>query len=220
MSVSVSMRNKACLFFWIAGMTDRAKKEIFLTLLEPVWQNLSGYARALTGNTEDAKDLVSDTLLAAFENFEKLKEKDAFKSYLFTIARRKYKRNKWRLRIFSSYDEYDDHEAFNFESPETKPDVKADVKLLYAAMQKLSDKQREAIALFEISGLSLQDIQKVQGGTLSGVKSRLKRAREKLAELLRESESFSSAKKNGKALRNMNCNNEINIDVKAQLNME
>jgi RNA polymerase sigma-70 factor, ECF subfamily len=201
-------------------MTERAKKEIFLTLLEPVWQNLNGYARALTGNTEDARDLVSDTLLAAFESFEKLKDKDAFKSYLFTIARRKYKRNKWRLRLFSSYDEYPEHEAFNFESPDTKPDIRADVGLLYKAMQKLPDKQREALALFELSGLNLQEIQKVQGGTLSGVKSRLKRAREKLAELLRESEKSVTHKKNGNALKNISRNNKMTIDVKAQINMK
>jgi RNA polymerase sigma-70 factor (ECF subfamily) len=201
-------------------MTERAKKEIFLTLLEPVWQNLNGYARALTGNTEDAKDLVSDTLLAAFENFEKLKDKDAFKSYLFTIARRKYKRNNWRLRLFSSYDEYPEHEAFNFESRESDPDIRVDVGLLYKAMKELPEKQREAITLFEISGLSLQEIQVVQGGTLSGVKTRLKRAREKLAELLREGEKSVTVKKNGNALKNIGRNNKMTIDVKAQLNLK
>ncbi len=196
-------------------MTERAKKEIFLSLLEPIWQNLSGYARALTGNTEDARDLVSDTLLTAFENFENLKDKDAFKSYLFTIVRRKYKRNKWRLRIFSSYDEYEDSEVFNRASSDSLPDVKADVDLLYHAMQKLPDKQREALALFEISGFSLLEIQKVQGGTLSGVKTRLKRGRQKLAELLGESPVSVLSKKNG-ALRNNSYlkENDINTNFK------
>lgn len=196
-------------------MTEKAKKEIFLELLEPVWRQLSGYARALTGNTEDARDLVSDTLLSAFENFDKLKNSEAFKSYIFTIARRKFRRNKWRMRIFTGYDEAN---VFDFESNESQPDVKADVNLLYAAMQELPEKQREAVALFEISGLSLLEIQKVQGGTLSGVKTRIRRARQKLAEILGEKEAFRKPKRNGESKKSIN--DHINIEQKTQINLK
>lgn len=196
-------------------MTDKAKKEIFLELLEPEWRQLSGYARALTGNTEDARDLVSDTLLSAFENFDKLKNYDAFKSYIFTIARRKFKRNKWRMRIFTGYDEAN---VFDFESKDSQPDVRADVNILFAAMQQLPDKQREAIALFEISGLSLQEIQKVQGGTLSGVKTRLRRARQTLAEILGEKEASRHPRHNGGSKKNVISN--IDIKSKAQINLK
>lgn len=44
---------------------------------------------------------------------------------------------------------------------------------------------KETVILFEISGLSLEEIKKIQGGTISGVKSRLKRGRETLEILMK-----------------------------------
>jgi len=63
-----------------------------------------------------------------------------------------------------------------------------DVEILYKALQKLPASQAEAIVLFEISGFSLNEITEIQGGTLSGVKTRLKRGREKLASILNKND--------------------------------
>ena len=43
---------------------------------------------------------------------------------------------------------------------------------------------RETVVLFDVSDLSLEEIRRIQGGTLSGVKMRLKRGRERLARVL------------------------------------
>ena len=42
----------------------------------------------------------------------------------------------------------------------------------------------KALTLFEISGLSLEEIREIQGGSLPGVKSRVQRGRKKLAEIM------------------------------------
>jgi RNA polymerase sigma-70 factor (ECF subfamily) len=162
-------------------MLNTNQQKEFLELLKPVQAGLQRYARCLTRNTEDARDLVSDTLLAAIDGFARLKKKESFKSYVFTIATRIFRRQKKRKRFFVD---------FNIEMAELIPDksartdARADVDILYAAMDKLPEKQKEAVALFEISGFSLEEIREIQGGTLSGVKSRLKRGREQLAVLL------------------------------------
>ena len=172
-------------------MTDREKKEEFLKLLEPVLGQLSGYALALTRNREDSRDLVSDTILSAYENFDKLKKKESFKSFVFTIASRHFKRGKWRRKIFSEFDkEKAEKIPFSFEYVENN----IDVKVLYSALSKLKENYREAIVLFEISGFTLDEIKNVQGGTLSGVKSRLKRGREMLEKIMLDNYS---TKKNG-----------------------
>ncbi len=157
------------------------KQEAFMLLLEPVRADLSRFAYAMTANREDAYDLVSDTILVAYENFEKIEKKESFKAWLFTVASRIFKRNKWRRRLFGNYDE---EQAEQISNPEPSPDANIDVQLLYEQLEKLPKKQKEAIVLFEISGFSLEEIRELQSGTLSGVKSRLKRAREKLAELM------------------------------------
>jgi DNA-directed RNA polymerase specialized sigma24 family protein len=66
----------------------------------------------------------------------------------------------------------------------TTPERAADVAMLNRALARLPERQREAVVLFEISDLSLEEIRVIQGGSLSGVKSRIVRGRQKLAELL------------------------------------
>ncbi|TAL69492.1 MAG: RNA polymerase sigma factor [Bacteroidetes bacterium] len=182
-------------------MTDREKKEEFLKLLEPVLGQLSGYAMALTRNREDSRDLVSDTILAAFENFSRVKKKESFKSFVFTIASRHFKRGKWRRKLFKEFDN-EKAEKLPFSSDYVENNV--DVKVLYNALNKLKEKYREAIILFEISGFTLDEIREVQGGTLSGVKSRLKRGRDMLEKIMKDDYSpkpkrIFFEKKNGKA---------------------
>ncbi len=162
-------------------MTTEEKQEKFLTLLAPVRDGLMRFARAMTRNTDDARDLVSETILVAFQNFDKLRKPESFKSYTFTIASRIFKRRRWRSRIFA---EYDEQFAENIRSTDSLPDSKADIHRLYSAIDTLPEKQKEAIILFELSGFSLEEVKELQGGTLSGVKSRLKRGREQLAEIL------------------------------------
>ncbi|MBK9423268.1 MAG: hypothetical protein IPN54_03875 [Bacteroidetes bacterium] len=55
---------------------------------------------------------------------------------------------------------------------------------LYQLMEQLPVQQKEALIMYEISGVTMEEIAKIQGGTLSGVKSRIARARQKLIELM------------------------------------
>ena len=135
----------------------------------------------MTRNKEEARDLVGETILRAYENFDKIEDKNLFKSYVFSIASRLYRRGQWRKRIFG---EYDESAAENLISNDFSAETNIDVQILYDAMQKLPEKQREAISLFEISGFSIEEIKEIQGGSISGVKSRLKRGRSKLKQLL------------------------------------
>ena len=68
-----------------------------------------------------------------------------------------------------------------------------EVVLLYRALDELSASQREAVVLFEISGLSLEEVREIQGGSLSGVKSRISRGRQRLAELLGATDTRTTA---------------------------
>jgi RNA polymerase sigma-70 factor (ECF subfamily) len=59
-----------------------------------------------------------------------------------------------------------------------------DLDQLVAALDRLPAREREALVLFELSDLSIKEIQHIQGGTVSGVKSRMSRARVKLKQML------------------------------------
>ena len=142
------------------------------------------YCRGLTGDRDDALDLAGEAALVVFENLERIRKKDSFKAYLFSVARRLRLQQYRRIRFRGVYDE---NLAELIPDQNSLPDANHDVTLLYDLLNKLPDKQREAIVLFELSGFSLVEIRELQGGTLSGVKMRLIRGRNQLRLWLKDS---------------------------------
>ena len=167
-------------------MNIERKQIEFMKLYEPCREGLVRFSKAITRGREDAMDLVQDTTLKAFDNFEKLKNPIAFKSYLFSIASRLHKRQTWRKRIFSVFGSNEEADCLfdNLPSKESSTDVTYDIQVLYRSLDLLSDKHKEAIILYEISGLSMQEICDIQGGSVSTVKSRVQRARKELEKIL------------------------------------
>ncbi|MBM2814349.1 MAG: polymerase, sigma-24 subunit, subfamily [Ignavibacteria bacterium] len=175
-------------------MTVKEKQETFLVAFEPVRQQLSGYCRALTRNYEEARDTASEAIAASYSNFENIKNRASFMAYLFKTAKRICIRRRWRSRIF---DPYNEEAAEKIPANSTQTDLNYDVEMLYAAIRQLPAKQGEAIVLFEISGFSIDEITKIQGSSLSAVKSRLKRGREKLKEMLTDTVETETNRNNG-----------------------
>lgn len=157
------------------------KQRIFLELLENINDQLYMYARALEKNSENAKDLVNDTILSCYENFENIRDYNSFKGYVFKTIRSKFRQKYRRSWLWGTYKEEDIDKLVN---EDFKPDLPLEVEYLYKQLEKLPEKQKEAVVLFEISGFSIEEIKEMQGGTLSAVKSRIKRGREKLKEII------------------------------------
>ncbi len=166
-----------------ASLTYQDKQQVFMQLYEPCNQRLSGYCRALCkGNVEDAKDLMSETILKAYEAFDRLRNKEVFLYFLFGIACN-IQRNRNRRKKFVG--EYSDFFVNTLHDKGAAPDAGADLHILYDALNRLPTKQCEALVLYEISGFSLKEIQEIQGEqSLSAIKSRVARAREKIATML------------------------------------
>ncbi len=156
-------------------------RERFVRLLDGVRGRLSAYCRAMTRNADDAEDLASETIVTAYERLDDLRNDTAFVSWIFTIATRLNSRRQRRAKFFGLFDQ---ERAEGIRYAGTAPDVSAEIRMLYDALGRLPAKQREAVVMFEISDLSLEEIREIQGGSLSGVKSRVTRGRERLAELL------------------------------------
>jgi RNA polymerase sigma-70 factor, ECF subfamily len=157
------------------------RQRAFLEMLEPVYDRLSRYALAITRDVMDAEDLVSETVLQAFQRFDAARDPDKFIHYLITIASRLHKRRRFRERKRVTYDEV---QALNLPDSTASPEQAAEIRIVMDAMNILPEKMRETVVLFEVSDFSLEEIRHIQGGTLSGVKSRLKRGREHVARAL------------------------------------
>lgn len=124
-------------------------------------------------------DIIGETILNVYGRMHTLRTPEHFASYCFTTARRVYMRQRRRERLaalfHSTASPYD-------VSDSTPPDTSLEITILYDALATLPAAMRETLILFEISDCSLEDIRRIQGGTLSGVKSRLARARKQVEE--------------------------------------
>lgn len=157
------------------------KQQSFMKLYEPVHVKLNRYVHSIMRNREDAKDIISETVLRAYENFEKIHKPESFLYYMFRIASNAIQSKNRRKKFWTDLDQ-----NYTNNIPDEAGDViaKTEMKEFYAELNKMPAKQKEAIVLFEISGLSLNEIHQIQGGSLSGVKSRIGRGRQHLEQKL------------------------------------
>ena len=169
---------------------DTQNKIEFITLYEPVHNQLSKFCRAISGDSEDGEDLLQDTILNCLEGFNKIKDKRVFKSYLFSVASNLQKMKLRRLKFKAKFNDAEINQIVDFGQNQ---EYLTDFKIVYEKMLSLPERMAEALILYHISDLSLEEIQKIQGGSLSGVKLRLKRGREKLLSLLNTKEQMKVA---------------------------
>jgi RNA polymerase sigma-70 factor (ECF subfamily) len=166
--------------------------ELFLEHLQPHYNDAVKYCRALTFRTsiDDADDLFQQSILKALESFEKLNEKEKFKSWFFKIITNEFinqtRKSFWKK--FLPMDENHSHSGM----PEIFEQIERTEKnnILYKALAKLNQKERACILLFELADFSIEEIRKIQNEkSSSAIKSRLSRARAKLKENIIKLES-------------------------------
>jgi len=155
----------------------------FMVLYGPLHQRLSNYCRSMARNRADADDLLHDTLLAAYGQFDKLENPDRFAGYLFAIASKLFKKQLRRKKFNGQYKE---KEALMMEDLAVDAETRAELSIVVQKMELLPTLQREALILFHISDLRMEEIRNIQGGSLSAVKQRIKRGRERLVQLCSE----------------------------------
>jgi RNA polymerase sigma-70 factor, ECF subfamily len=158
------------------------KQERFMVLLEPVYKKLERFALSISNSGDEAKEIVQETLLAAFQSFGSIKDEKAFLSFIFTIAKRQ------KVKIYRKYSREVASEPESFEyliSHETNPDDALDIIHIHEAMNKLNENEREALSMSEFLGFSHKEIAKIQNTTVMNIKVRVFRAKKKLVKLLK-----------------------------------
>lgn len=166
--------------------TNSQKIAEFMQLYRPVQHRLSAYCRVVTGNEGKALDLIQDTIAAAFEGFDKLRDAESFLFFLFGIARNCHLKQQRRWKFFGKQS---DIRPANIEVLSDSVEMNYDVELMHKSIASLNAEQREVILMFHIMGFSIKEIAENFTITEAAVKNRLMRGREKLRELLSDKES-------------------------------
>jgi RNA polymerase sigma-70 factor, ECF subfamily len=143
--------------------------------------SLRAFAISLSRNTDYADDLVQDTIVRAWAAIDRFEPGTNLLAWLFTILRNGfYSEYRKRQR------EAEDPDGFYAERLRTPPEQhgKCDVQDMLGALEKVPVDQREALLLIVAEGLSYEEAAQVCGVATGTIKSRVNRARERLAKLL------------------------------------
>lgn len=143
--------------------------------------NLRAFAISLTGNIDKADDLVQDTLMRAWANAESFQTGSSIRAWLFTILRNSFT-SQYRKRRREVEDPDDQLAGFMASAPEQEGHVA--LHDLRAALAKLPEEQREAVLLVGASGFSYEEAAEITETAIGTVKSRVNRARVRLASLM------------------------------------
>jgi len=143
--------------------------------------SLRAFAISLCGNVDRADDLVQETMLRALANIHSFQPGTNMSAWLFTILRNHF-RSEYRKRRR----EVEDTDGSYAESLKSHPEQIGRVEFteFREALAKLPPDQREALILVGASGFSYEEAANICGCAVGTIKSRVNRARTRLAELM------------------------------------
>lgn len=173
------------------------KQRLFEEQALPLLDQLYGGAMRLTRNPQDAEDLIQETYLKAFSNFDSFKQGTNLKAWLYRIMTNTYinsYRKAKRRPVESSADELSDfqlyttsgHDATGLESAEVEALKQMPDSEISEAMNDLPEDYRMVVYYSDVVGLAYKEIAEVMGTPLGTVMSRLHRGRKLLRGALKD----------------------------------
>lgn len=151
----------------------RGDPDAFSALMQSQMQNMYKAARAILNSDEDAADAIADTILICWEKLDQLKKPEFFRTWMTRILINKCKDIIRKRKRYSFVEEVPDVsvQEEGFENVEWKD-----------ALNCLEEKYRLVTVLYYVEGFSTVEIGEMLGMPDSTVRSRLSRARRKLAQ--------------------------------------
>ena len=168
----------------ISFLVKRAKDRditAFSELYSLYSEDMYRFALYMLNNKEDAEDAVQETVIIAFKQLSNLRDDNLFKSWLFKIlsnqCKSQLKKNNKNPEILPE-DDYiflieDESAPFSFNSIE-----------LIEALKSLTPPDAQIILLSIIGGFKSEELSKIYNLSPSTIRSKQKRALEKLRKVL------------------------------------
>jgi RNA polymerase sigma-70 factor (ECF subfamily) len=186
----------------IGELVARAKqgdRDAFDTIVERYTPRIYNLSLRITGSREEAEDCVQDAFLRAFKGLGHFRGEAAFSTWLYRVAMNVANDASRRLGskpiAASELADPDSNlpppelerlgeSAHSTDSPETSLLKAQRRQVVTEAIRSLPQNHRTVIVLYDLQGLSYEEIAHVLGTRVGTVKSRLNRARLALKELL------------------------------------
>lgn len=170
----------------------RGGEDAFEELILRYQDNLFSYFRRIGAGAHDAEDLSQETFIKIYRHASSYTPSARFTTFLFTVAR-----NTWidflrKSRRYSGTVELTEltqdtrEQSITADSPEHAAYLQETRAAVARTLEKLPDKQRQALLLAETQGMKYQEIAEILDIPLGTVKSRIFNAVKLLREGLRE----------------------------------
>ena len=168
--------------------------ELFVDLIRPHQRTVYATVLGLLANKEDAEDVAQDALVKALARLNQFRKESTFGTWLIQIAineARMRNRKQWRVPMLSLTQNKHEEKAYvpkDFEDWREIPSTvleRAEIReALVKALGSLAQHYREAFVLRDIHELSISEASAILGISPGAVKSRLRRARLMLRDIL------------------------------------
>ena len=156
---------------------DKAFKNELVTLIP----HLRAFARTLCGDATAADDLAQDAMMKAWDARASYQMGTNMKAWTFMILRNQFyseKRRSWRSS------QLDPEVAERTLEAASNPIASLELDEVRRALAKLPEDQREALILIGAGGLSYEEVSEICGCAIGTIKSRVSRARDRLAAII------------------------------------
>ena len=157
-------------------VAKKGDKDAFAQLYQHIYKDLYKFAYYVLKNDQDAQDAVSDAVMDAYAGISKLKNADAFRSWMFKILSAKCKRKLKTYVVRTQESDLDDVELSVSGSEESLE--------LKQALSILSDEERMIVSLTVFGGYDSAEIGKMLNLNRNTVRSKHSRALAKMRTVL------------------------------------
>ena len=174
----------------LAAIVERAKQgdpSAFEQIIDCYQRKVMTTSWRMLGNQEDAQEAAQEVFLRAYRYLSGFKPDQDFGGWLYRIivnVCRDYARKRGSRHQFASFE--GEREAGTFESLASDEDVEANAirsqqrALIAEALDTLSTKERAALVLRDLEGLSTEEVARILGSSQTTVRSQISAARTKI----------------------------------------
>jgi RNA polymerase sigma-70 factor (ECF subfamily) len=178
----------------LQGLVESARdgsRPAFDELVRRTYVDTYTLAVRLTGNEEDARDVVQEAYLRAWKGLKRFRGDSQFSTWMYRItANTSYTHmQKRRRQRTANLDDIEEPTEIRLEaSPDAMAESAAGLAELADAVQRLPETLRQIVILKDVYGLPHDAIAEELGISVAAAKVRLHRGRKKLRDLLDDGE--------------------------------
>lgn len=176
---------------WLIERAQQQDESAFDQIVELYADKLYNYIVRMLGNSQDAEDVLQEVFLRAYQGLPQFDGRASLSTWLFRIATNlcidHYRAQERRVKTVSIYrecadDSEDKNEEWEFPDTQTPDPMQAVLdkelqEVIERAVQELSPKLKTILLMYDVEGLSYEEIAQALGIKMGTVKSRLHLAR-------------------------------------------